>query len=68
MNSATPTISAPVSPITCAQAAAERAADRATLVAAERDHEAEGADREPGPEGLQVDELAADEHQAADAR
>ena len=49
------------------EAAREGAADRASLVAAERDHEPERADGETRPEGLQVDDLAADEHQPADA-
>ena len=48
------------------EAAAERAADRASLVAAERDHQPERADDEPGAKRLQVDDLAAHEHQAAD--
>ena len=48
------------------EATAEGAADSASLVAAERDHEPERADGEPGAERLQVDELAPHEHQAAD--
>ena len=65
MNSATPTISAPVSPITWARRATECAADRTTLVTTEGDHEAERPHDEAGPEGLQVDEPAAHEHQDA---
>ena len=38
----------------------------ASLVAAEGDHEAEGADHEPGAKRLQVDDPAPHEHQAAD--
>ena len=49
------------------EAAAERAADGASFVIAERDHEARRRRREPGAERAQVDELAADEHQPADA-
>ena len=45
---------------------AERLADGAAVVLAEGDQQADGADHEPRPEGAQVDELAADEHQPAD--
>ena len=67
MKRATPTMSAPGLADHVREAAGEAAADRASLVAPERDHEAEGADDEPRAERLQVDELAADEHQPADA-
>ena len=45
----------------------EPAADHPALVAPEREHQAEGTDHEAGAEGLQVDELAAHEHEPAEA-
>src|SRR5581483_11874147 len=45
--------------------AAEHLAEIAALVAAEAEHQAERGDDEPGPEGPDVDERAAKDHQAA---
>ena len=49
------------------EAARKSAADHPSLVAPEREHEAEGTDHEAGAEGLQVDDLAANEHEPAEA-
>ena len=46
--------------------AAEGFPDGASVVGAERDHEPQQPDHEPGAERAEVDERAADEHQPAD--
>ncbi len=48
------------------QTAAERLAHDAAVIATERDHQPDGADREPRAERAQVDECAPHEHQAAE--
>ena len=48
------------------EATAQRAAESAAVLLAERDHEPDEADGEPGAERPEVDERAADEHQPTD--
>ena len=46
--------------------AAERVPDGAAVLAAERDHQPDRRDQQPGAERLHVEESAAEEHQGAD--
>ena len=61
--SATPTITAPAPPDDLRETTAERIAERAAVILAQRDHQSHEPDAEARAEGAQIDEGAADEHE-----